>query len=118
MKCLTCAECGLKLSDKCFSKDGLVYCREDFFRKFGTKCNGCGNGISPTETVRRAHNNVYHLKCFSCQMCQVEFQTGEEFYLMEDKRLICKNDYETAKARGKNIFLFTQMNKFELEKYS
>jgi len=51
-------------------------------------------------------------------MCQVEFQTGEEFYLMEDKRLICKNDYETAKARGKNIFLFTQMNKFELEKYS
>ena len=35
-----------------------------------------------------------------CQMCHVELQTGDEFYLMEDGRLICKDDYETAKAKG------------------
>jgi hypothetical protein len=51
-------------------------------------------------------------------MCSVEFQTGEEFYLMEDKRLICKNDYEAAKARGKLIFLFSKMSEFEFEKFS
>lgn len=102
MKCLKCAECDIKLSDKCYIRDGHVYCREDFFRKFGTKCSGCGNGISPTEAVRRAHNNVYHLKCFMCKMCQNELQTGDEFFLMDDKKLICKADYEAAKAKGKN----------------
>lgn len=34
-------------------------------------------------------------------MCQIELQTGDEFYLMDDKKLICKTDYETAKAKGK-----------------
>jgi LIM homeobox protein 3/4 len=103
MKCLKCAVCELKLDDKCFSRDGRVYCREDFFRQFGTKCSGCGNGIPPTESVRRAHHSVYHLKCFMCQMCHLEFQTGDEFYLMEDKKLICKTDYENAKAKGINF---------------
>ena len=30
--------------------------------------------------------------------CQLN--TGDEFYLMEDKKLVCKADYEAAKARG------------------
>ena len=69
-------------------------------RKFGTKCSGCGHGIPPTESVRRAHTNVYHLKCFVCKMCRVEFQTGDEFYLMtDDHKLICKTDYENAKLK-------------------
>ena len=102
IKCLRCADCNAKLAEKCFSRDGRVYCREDFFRKFGTKCSGCNEGIPPTEAVRRAHNNVYHLKCFMCQMCHIELQTGDEFYLMEDKRLICKDDYETANAKGES----------------
>lgn len=72
-----------------------------FKRKFGTKCSGCGSGIPPTEAVRRAHHYVYHLKCFACKICDAELQTGDEFYLMEDKKLICKNDYEAAKAKGK-----------------
>ena len=75
-----------------------------FLRKFGTKCSGCGHGIPPTDAVRRAHNNVYHLKCFMCRICHIEFQTGDDFYLMDDKKLICKTDYENAKAKG-NICL-------------
>ena len=33
-------------------------------------------------------------------MCNRQLNTGDEFYLMDDKKLVCKNDYETAKARG------------------
>ena len=30
-----------------------------------------------------------------------QFQdTGDEFYLMEDKKLLCKADYDSAKAKG------------------
>ena len=39
-----------------------------------------------------------------CRICHIEFQTGDDFYLMDDKKLICKTDYENAKAKG-NICL-------------
>ena len=69
-------------------------------RRFGTKCAGCDKGIPPTQVVRRAQDYVYHLECFACIMCNRQLNTGDEFYLMDDKKLVCKNDYETAKARG------------------
>ncbi len=31
-KCVQCADCGMQLTEKCFSRDGKLYCREDFFR--------------------------------------------------------------------------------------
>lgn len=30
--------------------------------------------------------------------------SGDEFYLMEDNKLVCKADYEAAKQRGELIF--------------
>lgn len=54
--------------------------------------------------MRRAQDNVYHLQCFACSLCSRQLNTGDEFYLMEDKKLVCKPDYEAAKAKGK-IFL-------------
>lgn len=50
--------------------------------------------------VRRAQDNVYHLQCFMCSMCSRQLNTGDEFYLMEDGKLVCKPDYEAAKAKG------------------
>ena len=76
------------------------------YRRFGTKCAGCEAGIPPTQVVRRAQDNVYHLECFACSMCSHQLNTGDEFYLMDDKKLVCKNDYESAKARGENICVF------------
>lgn len=70
-------------------------------RRFGTKCSGCEQGIPPTQVVRRAQDNVYHLQCFACILCKRQLDTGDEFYLMEDNKLVCKADYEAAKARGK-----------------
>lgn len=31
-KCLKCADCQTPLADKCFSRAGNVYCKEDFFK--------------------------------------------------------------------------------------
>jgi hypothetical protein len=39
-------------------------------------------------------------------MCNQQLKTGDEFYLMEDRKLVCKSDYETAKARGEIMCLF------------
>lgn len=43
---------------------------------------------------------IYHLTCFSCALCSRQLDTGDEFYLMEDRKLVCKPDYEQAKAKG------------------
>ena len=72
-----------------------------FCRRFGTRCAGCSQPIPPTQVVRRAQENVYHLQCFACFICSRQLSTGDEFYLMDDKKLVCKADYEAAKARGK-----------------
>lgn len=69
-------------------------------RRFGTKCAACQLGIPPTQVVRRAQDFVYHLHCFACVVCKRQLATGDEFYLMEDSRLVCKADYEAAKQRG------------------
>eukprot|EP00057_Strongylocentrotus_purpuratus_P008208 XP_011662682.1 PREDICTED: LIM/homeobox protein Lhx4 isoform X2 [Strongylocentrotus purpuratus] len=98
-KCLRCVDCNAQLTDRCFSRDGGVFCKEDFFKRFGTKCSSCEKGIAPTEIVRRALDNVYHLHCFCCIICTRQLSTGDEFFLMTDNKLVCKQDYEAAKAR-------------------
>lgn len=110
-RCLQCHDCHARLSDKCFSKGEKVFCKDDFFRRYGTKCAGCEKGIPPTEVVRRAQDNVYHLECFACLMCSRQLNTGDEFYLMEDRKLVCKADYESAKARGINEYDIDAANK-------
>jgi LIM homeobox protein 3/4 len=72
-------------------------------RRFGTRCAGCEQGIPPTQVVRRAQDNVYHLQCFVCVLCSRQLNTGDEFYLMEDRKLVCKSDYDAAKSKGQLI---------------
>ncbi|XP_062589850.1 LIM/homeobox protein Lhx5-like [Saccostrea cucullata] len=99
-KCVQCSDCKITLTDKCFSRDGKLYCRNDFFRRFGTKCAGCTQGISPNDLVRRARNKVFHLKCFTCIICRKQLSTGEELYVMDENRFICKEDYISSKLQG------------------
>nr|XP_056716188.1 LIM/homeobox protein Lhx3 [Euleptes europaea] len=100
-RCLRCRDCQAPLAERCFSRggDGALFCKDDFFKRFGTKCAACQQGIPPTQVVRRAQDFVYHLPCFACVVCKRQLDTGDEFYLMEDSRLVCKADYETAKQR-------------------
>ncbi|XP_054854356.1 LIM/homeobox protein Lhx3 [Eublepharis macularius] len=98
-RCLKCSDCHEPLAEKCFSRGERLFCPEDFFKRFGTKCAACQLGIPPSQVVRRAQDFVYHLPCFSCVVCKRQLATGDEFYLMEDSRLVCKADYESAKQR-------------------
>uniref|UniRef100_A0A1A9VMC9 Homeobox domain-containing protein n=1 Tax=Glossina austeni TaxID=7395 RepID=A0A1A9VMC9_GLOAU len=58
-------------------------------RRYGTKCSACDMDIQPTQVVRRAQDNVYHLQCFLCAICSRTLNTGDEFYFMEDHKLVC-----------------------------
>jgi len=63
------------------------------WRRFGTKCSGCGEGISPQDLVRRAGDRVYHVSCFTCIVCRKPLSTGEELYVLDENRFICKDDF-------------------------
>ncbi|XP_029820483.1 LIM/homeobox protein Lhx1 [Manacus vitellinus] len=60
---------------------------------FGTKCAGCAQGISPSDLVRRARSKVFHLNCFTCMMCNKQLSTGEELYIIDENKFVCKEDY-------------------------
>uniref|UniRef100_A0A8C4X029 LIM/homeobox protein Lhx1 n=1 Tax=Eptatretus burgeri TaxID=7764 RepID=A0A8C4X029_EPTBU len=93
VKCVQCCECKCHLSEKCFSREGKLYCKSDFFRRFGTKCGGCFQGISPSDLVRRARGQVFHLNCFTCLVCRKQLSTGEELYVLDESKFVCKDDY-------------------------
>lgn len=62
-------------------------------RRFGPKCPGCNDIISPTQIVRKINNRVYHISCMCCMACNKQLATGDKFFLLEDGRVICKEDY-------------------------
>ncbi|KGL81967.1 LIM/homeobox protein Lhx3, partial [Tinamus guttatus] len=63
------------------------------------KCSDCQTQLAEKCFSRGDGAFVYHLHCFACIVCKRQLATGDEFYLMEDSRLVCKADYETAKQR-------------------
>ncbi|XP_032426883.1 LIM/homeobox protein Lhx5 [Xiphophorus hellerii] len=97
-KCVQCCECNCNLTEKCFSRDGKLYCKMDFFRRFGTKCAGCLQGISPSDLVRKARSKVFHLNCFTCMVCNKQLSTGEELYVIDENKFVCKEDYLSSGA--------------------
>nr|QRF78302.1 Lhx1/5b [Galathowenia sp. LG-2021] len=98
--CVKCVICQANLNDKCYARNGQLYCKEDFFRQYGTKCGGCEEGISPNDLVRRARDKVFHLKCFTCMVCRKQLSTGEELYVLDENRFICKEDYLKSSYAG------------------
>lgn len=90
----------------------LPWCSDRFFlglsicRRFGTKCAGCAQGISPNDLVRRARSKVFHLNCFTCMMCNKQLSTGEELYIIDENKFVCKEDYLSS-SNGKDANLLS-----------
>lgn len=67
------------------------------FRRFGTKCAGCDRLVDKNDLVRRARDKVFHVDCFCCTVCQKRLDTGEELYILNGNRFICKQDYMSCR---------------------
>lgn len=67
-------------------------------RRFGTKCAGCAQGISPSDLVRKARGKVFHLNCFTCMVCNKQLSTGEELYVIDENKFVCKDDYLSSSS--------------------
>ncbi|UYV78236.1 LHX3 [Cordylochernes scorpioides] len=124
-RCLRCADCQTPLADKCFARSGQVFCREDFFswrERLRTDTVDAAGGSGPS--VRDANkgsrpakwyvgprtmSTIFTASCASSAKRQLN--TGDQFYLMEDCKLVCKHDYEAAKSRVYKLRKYNNNNK-------
>ncbi|CAO1304013.1 unnamed protein product [Diamesa serratosioi] len=94
--CLKCQECRQFLDESCtcFVRDGKTYCKRDYVRLFGTKCDKCGSSFSKNDFVMRAKTKIYHIECFRCSACARQLIPGDEFALRDGGSLYCKEDHD------------------------
>ncbi|XP_063745431.1 LIM domain transcription factor LMO4a [Eleginops maclovinus] len=95
-RCLKCSCCHAQLgeySSTCYSKGGMILCKNDYIRLFGHSgaCSSCGQSIPASEMVMRAQGNVYHLKCFTCATCRNRLVPGDRFHYVNGT-IFCEHD--------------------------
>jgi len=93
--CLKCSECQMFLDENCtcFVREGKTFCKKDYVRLFGTKCDKCHRSFGKNDFVMRAKNKIFHLECFRCVACEKQLVPGDEFALRDDG-LFCREDHQ------------------------
>ncbi|NXB21752.1 LIMK1 kinase, partial [Rhagologus leucostigma] len=90
--CFRCCECGASLSHQYYEKDGRLYCKKDYWARFGELCHGCSEQITKG-LVMVAGEQKYHPECFSCLNCRTFIGDGDTYALVERSKLYCGHCY-------------------------
>uniref|UniRef100_A0A8C3BJF3 LIM domain kinase 1 n=1 Tax=Cairina moschata TaxID=8855 RepID=A0A8C3BJF3_CAIMO len=90
--CFRCCECGASLSHQYYEKDGRLYCKKDYWARFGELCHGCAEQITKG-LVMVAGEQKYHPECFSCLNCHTFIGDGDTYALVERSKLYCGHCY-------------------------
>ncbi|KAK3087613.1 hypothetical protein FSP39_008378 [Pinctada imbricata] len=95
-ECLKCSCCQTTLEQlgTCFARSGMILCKNDYMRLFGSggSCASCGQNIPAHEMVMRVHGNTYHLKCFTCVACNTQLTPGNRYAIINGN-IVCEQDY-------------------------
>nr|XP_012141116.1 PREDICTED: LIM domain kinase 1 isoform X2 [Megachile rotundata] len=90
--CFRCSACDIGLSSWYFEKDGLLFCKDDYWAAYGEACQGCGQII--TGPVMLAGDHKFHPECFACNSCGAFIGDGESYALVERSKLYCGSCYK------------------------
>lgn len=80
-----CSACDAALSSWYFEKDGLLFCKDDYWAKYGEACQDCGQVI--TGPVMVAGDHKFHPECFRCTSCSSFIGDGDSYALVERSKL-------------------------------
>uniref|UniRef100_A0A4W5P6P3 LIM domain kinase 1 n=1 Tax=Hucho hucho TaxID=62062 RepID=A0A4W5P6P3_9TELE len=83
-----CCECSASLSHWYYEKEGRLFCKKDYWAKFGELCHGCNDPIT-TGLIMVAGEQKYHPECFTCLNCRAFIGDGDTYALVERSKLYC-----------------------------
>ncbi|XP_051174034.1 LIM domain kinase 1 isoform X2 [Leptopilina boulardi] len=98
--CFRCSACDIGLSSWYFEKDGLLFCKDDYWAAYGEACQVCGQII--TGPVMLAGDHKFHPECFACTSCGAFIGDGESYALVERSKLYCGICYKRQMQPLKN----------------
>ncbi|XP_041732305.1 LIM domain kinase 1 isoform X2 [Coregonus clupeaformis] len=87
-----CCECSASLSHWYYEKEGRLFCKKDYWAKFGELCHGCNDPIT-TGLIMVAGEQKYHPECFTCLNCRAFIGDGDTYALVERSKLYCGHCY-------------------------
>ncbi|XP_021705788.1 LIM domain kinase 1 isoform X1 [Aedes aegypti] len=90
--CFRCSVCDSHLSSWYFEKEGLLFCKDDYWAKYGECCQQCGQVISGPVMVAGDHK--FHPECFCCESCKIYIGDREAYALLERSKLFCGQCYK------------------------
>lgn len=90
--CFRCCECNASLSHWYYEKEGRLFCKKDYWARFGELCHGCSEPIA-TGLIMVAGEQKYHPECFTCLNCRVFIGDGDTYALVERSKLYCGRCY-------------------------
>ncbi|XP_038109700.1 LIM domain kinase 1 isoform X1 [Culex quinquefasciatus] len=90
--CFRCSVCDIHLSNWYVEKEGLLFCKDDYWAKYGESCQQCAQVISGPVMVAGDHK--FHPECFCCDACKVFIGDGESYALVERSKLFCGQCYK------------------------
>uniref|UniRef100_A0A8C5EWK7 LIM domain kinase 1 n=1 Tax=Gouania willdenowi TaxID=441366 RepID=A0A8C5EWK7_GOUWI len=90
--CFRCCDCSASLSHWYYEKDGRLFCKKDYWAKFGELCHGCNDPIN-TGLIMVAGEQKYHPECFTCLNCRTFIGDGDTYALVERSKLYCGHCY-------------------------
>jgi LIM domain kinase 1 len=74
-----------------FEKDGLLFCKDDYWQKFGECCQECGEVVSGPIMIAGDHR--FHPECFCCKICTSVIGDGDGYALIDRTNLFCGSCY-------------------------
>ncbi|CAF1223435.1 unnamed protein product [Rotaria sordida] len=104
-QCFSCMTCQKSLDGIPFTVDATmqIHCIDCFHEKFAPRCYVCHRPILPQpgqeETIRIiAFDRSYHIDCYRCENCNIQFTTEEGCYPIDDHVLClqCNRKYSTT----------------------
>ncbi|XP_064157359.1 LIM domain kinase 1-like [Anguilla rostrata] len=90
--CFRCCDCKASLSHWYYEKEGQLFCKKDYWARFGELCHGCSEPIS-TGLIMVAGEQKYHPECFTCLNCGTFIGDGDTYALVERSKLYCGHCY-------------------------
>ncbi|XP_053616871.1 LIM domain kinase 1 isoform X2 [Plodia interpunctella] len=85
--CFRCSVCDAALSTWYFEKEGMLFCQNDYWSRFGENCLQCSQVI--TGPVMCAGARRFHPECFACARCAALLDDAEPYAIVGRMALYC-----------------------------